>query len=203
MSVLLQWPEVPVLAAAADRRRALPALAALLVLAGLGGTLLLLLTPRLVALSVARPSATGAPFVTIPELGVRGASILGYRDGAEVQLTLPVRNAGRLPVTVTSLALGGGPAPLLAVRSVQGLPLSLRPGASGLLTVTAVLGNCRYYTQRERQLVDRVELGIRSLGRSGQRQVAFDQPLMVISPTIVDCPGRTLNRDADTRRGLL
>lgn len=201
MSVLLQRPEVPALAAA-DRRRALPALAALLVLAGLAGTLALL-SPRLVSLSVARPIATGAPFVTIPELGVRGAGILGYRDGAEVQLTLPVRNAGRLPVTVTSLALGGGPAPLLAVRSVQGLPLSLRPGASGLLTVTAVLGNCRYYTQRERQLVDGVELGIRSLGRSDRRQVAFDRPLMVISPTIVDCPGRTLHRDADTRRGLL
>lgn len=204
MSLLLEVPADRVVVAPmpARGRSLLPLVALLVALSGLAGSLVLV-APRAASFSVISPTATGAPFVTVPEYGARGASILGYQHGAVVRLTVPVRNAGLLPVTVTSLDLGGGPAPLLAVRSVDGLPLSLRPGGSGEVTVTAVLTNCRYFHEREMQTYDGVRLGFGSLGHAGSRRVRFDRPVLVKSPMIVGCPDRKLNRQADNRSDLL
>jgi hypothetical protein len=140
--------------------------------------------------------------VTVPEYGLRGAHILGYEHGRAVELVVPVRNEGVLPVTVTSLDLGGGPAPLLAVGDVDGLPLSLGPGDSGTLTVHAVLTNCRYFHEREMHTYDGAVLGFRTLGRSSSELLRFDRPLMVKSPMLVGCPDRKLNRQAENRRDL-
>lgn len=159
--------------------------------------------PALAAFGPVRPSAVGAPYVTVPGYGLRGAHVLGYRDGAAVRLTLPVRNDGWLPLTVTSVGLGGGPAPLLVQGSVEGLPLRLRPGQAGAVTVTAVLTNCRYFHEREIQTYAAVELGYRALGRAGSRSVALDRPLLVKSPMLVGCPDRRLDRQADDRADLL
>ena len=115
---------------------------------------------------------------------------------------MPVRNDGPLPVTVTSAAIGGGVAPLLAVRDVAGLPLSLGPGETGTLDVTAELANCRYYHEREVQNYAGVELGFSVLGGSGTQTVTFDRPLMVHSPMIVGCPDRLLNRQGNDRKDL-
>jgi hypothetical protein len=117
-------------------------------------------------------------------------------------MTLPVRNSGPLPVTVTSLDLGGGVAPLLAVRGVEGLPLSLGAGETGTVEVTAELANCRFFHEREVQLYEDVTLGFSVLGRDSTRTVAYDSPLMVHSPMIVGCPDRKLNRQADDRTDL-
>jgi hypothetical protein len=177
-------------------------LAVLLVLVGLVGTLVLA-APRAASFGSTAPTASGAPFVTVPEYGAKGAYILGYVHGARVRLAVPIANEGRLPVTVTSVQLGGGVAPLVAVRSVTGLPATLWPGQVAAVTLTAELTNCRYYHERAMQLYDGVTVGFRSLGRSAVRQVAFDRPIMVKGPMLVGCPGRKLDRSAVNRSGLL
>ena len=143
-----------------------------------------------------------APVVTLPTYGPQGMHVVGYEHGATAQLTLPIRNDGLLPVTVTSVTLGGGVAPLLQVREVTGLPLSIPPGETGRLDVTAELANCKYFHEREVQNYAGVDLGFSTLGQEGTRTVAFDRPLMVHSPMIVGCPDRLLNRQGNDRSDL-
>jgi hypothetical protein len=143
-----------------------------------------------------------APAVTLPTYGRQGMYVVGYEHGATVRLTLPIRNAGLLPVTVTSVALGGGAAPLLQTRAVAGLPLSLGPGQTGRLEVTAELGNCKFFHEREVQNYPGVDLGFSLLGQAGTLSVAFDRPILVHSPMIVDCPDRLLDREANDRSDL-
>lgn len=144
-----------------------------------------------------------APVTTLPSYGLKGMHVVGYEHGATTRLTLPVRNHGILPVTVTTLDLDTGVAPLLSVRDVAGLPLSLGPGERGELVVTAELANCRYFHERQVQTYSGVVLGVDVLGRGLTRTVAFDRPLLVHSPMIVGCPDRKLDRQADDRRDLL
>lgn len=143
-----------------------------------------------------------APVVTLPDYDVGGTYVVGYEHGATARLTLPVRNSGPLPVTVTSVDLGGGVAPLLDVRDVTGLPMALGPGETGRLEVTAVLANCRFFHEREVQYYEQVELGFSVLGQQSSRSVALDRTLLVHSPMIVGCPERKLNRQADNRSDL-
>jgi hypothetical protein len=203
MSLLAEAPTAPAAVVAPRQRRSwLPWLAAVLVLAGVVGSLVVV-APRAASFPAITVRATGAPFVTIPDYGPLGSDILGYEHGAVVRLTLPLRNGGLLPVTVTSVQLGGGPAPLLAERSVEGLPLSLRPGGHGDVTVIARLTNCKYFHEREMQIYSSVQVGFTSFGRQSTRSVDFDRPVLVKSPMIVGCPDRKLNRQADNRRDLL
>lgn len=202
MTQLLEQAQPPVLAAQVRRRSALPLLTAALVLAGLLGSLALQ-APGLASVARVQPAVVGAPLVTVPEYGERGADILGYEDRAIVRLTLPLHNSGPLPVTVTSVSLGGGPAPLLAIRAVTGLPTTIWPGRSVSVAVTAELTNCKYFHEREMQTYDSVRLGLRSLGRSFVLDVGFARPMYLKSPMIVGCPDRKLNRQADNRINLL
>ena len=182
------------------RRRALAAVAVAAALAGAGTVRA---APAVADLAPVVPRFDGAvPVQTLVAYGERGMHVVGYEHGATTRITVPVRNDGRLPVTVTSAALGGGVAPLLAVREVTGLPLALGPGETGTLDVTAELGNCRYYHEREVQNYAGVELGFRVLGGAGTQTVAFDRPLMVHSPMIVGCPDRLLNRQGNDRSDL-
>jgi hypothetical protein len=143
-----------------------------------------------------------APVVTLPDYGISGTYVVGYEHGATARMTLPVHNSGPLPVTVTSLDLGGGVAPLLAVQDVVGLPLSLGAGETGTVEVTAELANCRYFHEREVQYYEDLTLGFSVLGQESTRTVAYDRPVMVHSPMIVGCPDRKLNRQADDRTDL-
>jgi hypothetical protein len=194
----------PVAAPAPPRRRSwLPtAVAAMLVVTGLAASVIVG-APRAASFASTAPRAVGAPYVTVQEYGPRGAYVLGSVHGAQVRLTVPITNTGRLPLTVTSVALGGGPAPLVAVRGVTGLPLTLWPGRSGSVTLQAELTNCRYYHERAMQTFAGVTVRFRSLGRPGQRRVAFDRPIMVKGPMLVGCPGRKLDRSAVNRSDLL
>jgi len=177
-------------------------LALLLVTLGVIGSVVVA-APRSVSFAPVVPRIVGAPVVSVPEYGVRGATIVGYEHRASAEIALPVRNEGRLPVTLTSVTLGGGPAPLLAVRAVAGLPVTLWPGRSGTVTVTADLINCRYFHEREQQTYDGATFGGSVLGRDIETRVLFDRPVLVRSPMIVGCPDRKLNRQADDRTGLL
>lgn len=143
-----------------------------------------------------------AQAATLPTYGLQGTYVVGYEHGATARLSLPIRNGGPLPVTVTSVNLGGGVAPLLAVRDVSGLPLSIGPGETGTVEVTAELANCRYFHEREVQYYADLELDFSVLGQQSTRSIAYDRPIMVHSPMIVGCPDRQLNRQADNRRDL-
>jgi hypothetical protein len=177
-------------------------LAAALAVAGLL-TSLLLAAPGLTSFAETAPSVTGAPYVTVPEYGERGAYILGYEHGAKVELAVPVTNTGRLPVTIRTVALQAGAAPLLLVRGAENLPLTLGPGSSATVRLRAELTNCRYYHERALQVFSAVTVGYRSLWREGKRTVAFDRPIYLKGPMLVGCPGRMLDRNAENRSGLL
>jgi hypothetical protein len=180
-------------------------------LAGLLGATLLCF--GVAALSAAPSTARLAPFapafggsaqqVTLPSYGLQGMHVVGYRHGATVRLTLPVRNRGLLPLTVTSADLGGGVAPLLEVREVDGLPLSVPAGQTRSFEVTAQLANCKFFHEREVQTYPSVQLGVVVLGRTGTRAVPYDRPIMVHSPMIVGCPDRLLDRQGNDRSDLL
>ena len=144
-----------------------------------------------------------APLVTLPTYGPKGTYVVGYEHGAGSRMTLPITNTGLLPLTVTSVSIGGGVAPLLAVREVEGLPLSLGAGETATLDVTAELTNCKYFHEREVQIYPGVELGFSVLGQEGTRAVDFDRPIMVRSPMIVGCPDRVLDRQANNRTDLI
>jgi hypothetical protein len=202
MSLLLERSESATRPAAARRRIALPLVAILCAVGGIATTLALI-APRVASFETVVPQAVGAPYVTVPEFGRRGSHVLGYEHGATVRLTLPLHNSGPLPLTVTSVELGGGPAPLLAVRNRDGLPLTLRPGGSGEVTLTIAMVNCRFYNEREMQTYDAVRVGFRSLWRSGERLIPYDRPILVKSPMIVTCPDRKLDRSANRRGSLL
>ena len=176
----------------------LSAAVALLVVSGLNAA------PGTARIAPLTPTFGGtAPQVTLPTYGLKGMHVIGYEHGATTVLTLPVRNDGRLPMTVTSLDLRGGVAPLLEVRAVEGLPLSVPAGQTREVQVTAELANCRFFHEREIQNYPAVALGFTVLGRPGSRLVPFDRPLMVHAPMIVGCPDRKLDRQADNRTDLL
>lgn len=184
------------------RRSRLPVVAALLAITGLVASLLLA-APGLASFAETAPVATGSPYVTVPEYGARGAYILGYEHGARVELAVPIRNTGRLPLTVTTVSLQAGVAPLLLVRGAHGLPVTLAPGRSATVTLRAELTNCRYYHERAMQIYDAVTVAYTSLWRAGQRTVRFDRPIYLKGPMLVGCPGRKLDRNAENRSGLL
>jgi hypothetical protein len=159
--------------------------------------------PGLARFDEVTPAFSGAAqTITLPTYGPEGMYVVGYDHGTTTRMSLPIRNGGPLPITVTSVDFGGGVAPLLAVRDVRGLPLSIGPGQTGTVEVTAELGNCKYFHEREAQLYDGVELGFSVLGRQSSRTVAYDRPIMVKSPMIVRCPDRKIDRQANDRRDL-
>ena len=205
MSLLLEVPEAveaPVAEPARRPRSPLPLVALLCVLTGLAVSLVLS-APGLASFAALRPSATGAPWVTVPEYGPKGSYVLGYEHGATARLSLSVTNDGPLPIRITSLDLGGGPAPLLAVRGFEGLPLSLGRGETGAVTAVVAMVNCRYFNERQMQVYDDVRVGFDTLGRSGTRTLAYDRPILVKSPMIVSCPDRLLDRAANRPGDLL
>ena len=196
-------------AAPAPERPPVPRRTLLLTVALLSAGVALLVTsalsyaPSLVRIDPVAPAFSGtAPQVTLPTYGLQGMHVIGYEHGASAVLTLPVHNGGPLPLTVTSVELGGGVAPLLEVGDVPGLPLSVPPGATRSLEVPATLANCRFFHEREVQTYASVRLGFTVLGREGVRDVPYDRPLMVHSPMIVGCPDRLLDRQANDRSDL-
>ncbi len=193
---------------ARPRRLAAGAVAVGAVLIGVAVSALLLWAPR--PELTAGPSAFSGEtaVVTVPGYGdLRGTSVVDYRDGAAVEVTVPLRNDGRLPVEVTSVTPVSGILPLLEVRSVGGLPLSLSPGEQGEVVLRAVLTSCRYYHERQVQnlseLLVQARVGVGPVRRATSATLPLHRPLLVHSPMIVGCPDRKLDRQADNRRDAL
>ena len=133
-----------------------------------------------------------------------GTHALRYRHGETFAFSFPLHNDGVVPITVTAVTWDQGPKPLVEVQAVAlgsvALPARLGAGSTAEVHVTARYGNCRYYHEREAASLAGVTVTARALGTRVRRDVAFDHPLVVRSPMIVDCPDRTLVRDDDARR---
>jgi hypothetical protein len=185
------------------RRWPARALAATAVLSGLVWSTLLWAPSTLDVAAGDTRFGGSADVVSLEHYGARGTHVIDYRHGADVTITVPLRNDGALPVTVTSVATGAGVFPLLAVRATPGLPLSIGPGEQADVVLEAVLGNCRYYHEREVQNVDALVVTTEVLGRSASIAVALDSPLLIHSPMIVGCPDRQLDRQAYDRSDAL
>lgn len=182
-------------------------LAAVVAVLGLVWSALALWAPGAVDLAAGELEVDGdGPVRTVQEYGTEGTTVIAYRHGERVSVTVPLRNDGPLPVEVGDVATGAGVLPLLEVRSVDGLPLRLAPGESGEVVLQAVLGNCRHYNERQLQLVTSLVIGVDTLvPLAADRRVEqpLAQPLLVKSPMIVGCPDRTLNREDDSRADAL
>lgn len=141
-----------------------------------------------------------AALTSLPAYGTRGSDVLDYRHGAHVWLTFPLRNTGRFALTVTDVVLDGGRYELLTEITGSPARFTLQPGQSRDVRVDAVLGNCRYYHEREVHTYDGVTVRFAGRGGKGSRHVAFVRPVVVHSPMIVGCPGRVLDREKVNRR---
>jgi hypothetical protein len=156
-------------------------------------------TPSTADLSAGTTASTGAAdVVTVAGYGARGTHVVDYQHGRQVELVVPLRNDGPLPVRLTSVTAGDVRLPLLALQGDQ-LPLTVGPGETADVVLRGVLGNCAYYHERSVQNVDGLEVALEVLGRATTRTVPLDRPLLVHSPMIVGCPDRTLTRNDDVR----
>ncbi len=153
------------------------------------------------SVAAAAPSFAGVAVTTVPGYGERGMHVVDYRHGEVLMLSLPVANTGRVPITVTGASLGQGPLALLTVGTVA--TTRVPAGETRTVVVAALLGNCKYFHERETQSYDGIELDLSVLGRSAGRTVRFDRPLLVHSPMIVGCPDRALNRQLNDRRDVV
>lgn len=159
------------------------------------------MAPATASFTTAAPVYSGSTVVTTLETyGDRGSDVVSYRHGATLRIALPLTNTGALPVTVTGVDLGGQRLALLSV-SVRTPRVAIGAGETSTVTVEAVLGNCRYYHERELVSYDAVRVRYEVLGRSGERIVPLTHPLLVKSPMIVGCPDRKLYRQTDNRTG--
>lgn len=201
--------DAPAEAAPAPRPASSTRTRVLVALLGLGAVVLIALAGfRAAQESVSFEPVTpvfggSAPAVTLPTYGVKGMYVVGYEHGQTARISLPIANDGLLPLTVRSVDLGGGVAPLLLVREVTGLPLSLGPGEEGVVEVTAELANCRFFHEREVQNYPSFRITVSLLGQERTRVVEYDRPIMVHSPMLVGCPDRKLNREANDRSDLV
>lgn len=154
------------------------------------------LLTRLDEAAVAKFSPGAA--VTVPGFEAAGAHILIYEHGKRLTVTVPVANSGPLPVTIIDVRLSDDARPLVRTEAAERLPVTLWPGRTAEVELTARFGNCRYYHERQLQTYPGVVVSGHVLGRPMRETVGFDRQLLVHSPMIVGCPDRTLVRDDDT-----
>jgi hypothetical protein len=183
-------------------------LAGLLAVLGLLGSALLLLPSPSVSLTAGTTVFGGsADVVTLPQYGSDGTHVVDYRHGADIVVTVPLRNDGPRALTVTSVATGAGVLPLLEVQDVSGLPLTLAPGEQADVVLRGELGNCAFWHEREiqniRSLLVAAEVAYGPLRRAADAEVTLDRPLLLHSPMMVGCPDRKVNRELNTRRNAL
>lgn len=148
----------------------------------------------------------GTVAVELPQFGEGGSYVLAYDDGGYAEVRIPVRNDGRLPVSLRGVRLtdqSRSLAEVVAAAAPGGapLPLDLGPGQEAMLSLTLRFDNCDYYHERAMQALPAALVDVSVLGRAGVVEVPLARPLLVRSPMIVDCPDRVLDRQAKTRRG--
>lgn len=146
-----------------------------------------------------RPRIDGPQGLVVTEYGDKGTHFVRYTHGERFTVTVPLRNDGPLPVSVTEVRMTGEVSPLVEVREAGGLPVTIDPGETVRIALHARFANCRYYHERAVQTMPDAIVRGEVLGRSFTERAAFDRPVAVHSQVILRCPERTLIRGDDVR----
>ncbi|MPY98292.1 MAG: hypothetical protein GEU97_09895 [Actinophytocola sp.] len=150
------------------------------------------------------PTMPDDAHVAVPAFGERGSDVLAYEHGTTFTMTFPLVNDGWLPVTVRDVRLSDEPRPLAGVTSVTSdgatLPVTVPAGETRRVALTVRFDNCRYYHEREMQVISGAVVDGSVFGRNLRTTAGFQLDLVVSSPMIASCPDRTLRRDDDVRR---
>lgn len=176
------------------------ALGLLLVIGLLGG----------VAVTTAAPRTGGylrvegtTQHANLPEYGADGSEIVRYLHGREITVRFPLRNPGLLPLTVEAVdpfpTVLGLLTPGRITLDGRELPATIAPRGTATVTVQARFENCAYFTERAIDPSTAAHVTWSALGVTRTAEVAYADELLVRSPTIVDCPGRVLDRSAKQR----
>lgn len=171
--------------------------------------LLLVLGAAATAVLTARPGFAGdlradsAEQANLPEYGAQGSLIVRYRHGDTTAMDVELVNRGVLPITITGIEpflteLGLATADRITVDG-RPLPVTLQRGERAALSVQATFGNCEYFTERAIDPSTHARVTWTALGVERTALIAYPQALLLRSPTIVDCPGRVLDRSAKQR----
>ena len=141
-----------------------------------------------------------------------GAVALHYEDGEYVTYAFALRNTGPVAITVTDITLPPQPLPLLhEVRvllrprgsddasadpdgAAEFEPFTLGGGEQRTIVVQARMDGCEQVTERAMALFASHHVRTRTLGVSRSVEVPLGVEVLVRAPTIVDCPGRPLDR---------
>ena len=141
-----------------------------------------------------------------------GAVALLYDHREYVSYAFELRNNGPVAVTVTDIALPPQPLPLLhEVRvllrprdsadvsadpagAVEFEPFTLGRSERRTIVVQARMDGCEQVTERAMSLFAAHHVRTRTLGVSRSVEVPLGVEVLVRAPTIVDCPGRPLDR---------
>ncbi len=150
------------------------------------------------------PTMPDDAHVPVPTFGERGSDVLAYEHGTTFTMTFPLVNDGWVPVTVRDVRLSDEARPLAEVTSVTSddaaLPVTVPAGETRRVVLTVRFDNCRYYHERELQVISGVVVDGSVLGRDLRTTAGFQHDLVVSSPMVASCPDRTLRRDDDVRR---
>jgi hypothetical protein len=135
----------------------------------------------------------------LPGYGAQGTTAVGYSDRGAATVALPLRNTGRVPLTVHRVE----PFPELLgmVETVDGdgLPVTIAPGETGTLSARVRFTNCEYYTERAVNRFLRAQLEVERLGATWVVDVDYPREVVLRAPTILGCPDRSTDRSARQR----
>lgn len=147
--------------------------------------------------------ASGGEQAHLPEYGERGSVIVRYRHGETTTIAVRLVNAGLLPITVEAVDPFLTPLGLATADTVTAdgdrLPVRLGPRESAEVEIRARFDHCAYFTERAIDPSTHARVTWRLGPMTRTSLVAYPQALLVRSPTIVDCPGRVLDRSAKRR----
>lgn len=139
----------------------------------------------------------------LPEYGAEGSEVVRYLHGREITVRFPLRNPGLLPLTVEAIdpfpTVLGLLTPGRITVDGRALPATIAPRSTATVTVRARFENCPYFTERAIDTSEAARVTWSTLGIARTAQVAYADALLVRSPTIIDCPGRVLDRSAKQR----
>lgn len=164
-----------------------------------GGVTLLVLAGSHLALGTYRPELTAGPVRAdtpgkqqVLPLAEGPVTQIDYLDLQTVQLRMPVRNDGRLPLTLIGVERPG-PSPLRLMRPV-GLerPVTLWPGQERTVTIQLRFSDCEFIGSRSSSLLSEATLRYRVLWRSGTVTMPLRPPLRATSPRDSQCPRSTV-----------
>lgn len=164
-----------------------------------GGVLLLALSAAHVGLGAYHPTVTAGP-VTVDTPGKQQLLPLAegpvtqvdYLDLQTIRLRLPLRNDGRLPLTLTGVQRPG-PSPLRLMRPI-GLAeqTTLWPGQQRTVTVLLRFSDCEFIGSRSSSLLTEATVQYRVLWRAGTVTIALRPPVRATSPRDSQCPRSTV-----------